>query len=201
MLTLDNQSAEIIIGRDIHFAEETVTQDNGTTVRSLKEAQSSPIKDGIKIKVKPHITSDGFVSVVLEASNDDATLETFTNKANPNDVNASTIKLPQVNQTKIITTIMVQDGKTGVIGGLLRNRTVEREAHVPLLGDIPILGWAFRKTENTIEKRNLTIFVTPRIVHTEDSSEFEKRRQELKTKLSGIKPKPAADAVPKTLGE
>ncbi len=201
VLTLDNQSAEIVIGRDIHFAEETVTQDNGTTVRSLKEAQSSPIKDGIKIKVKPHITSDGFVSVVLEASNDDATLETFTNKANPNDVNASTIKLPQVNQTKIITTIMVQDGKTGVIGGLLRNRTVEREAHVPLLGDIPILGWAFRKTENTVEKRNLTIFVTPRIVHTEDSSEFEKRRQELKTKLSGIKPKPAADAVPKTLGE
>lgn len=201
VLTLDNKTAEIVIGREIHFAEETVTQDNGTTVRSLKEAQSSPVKDGIKIKVTPHITSDGFVSVVLEASNDDATLETFTNKNNPDDPNASTIKLPQINQTKIITTIMVQDGKTGVIGGLLRNRTVEHEAHVPLLGDIPILGYAFRKTENTVEKRNLTIFVTPRIVHSEESSEFEKRRQELKTKLSGIKPKPAADATPKTLGE
>lgn len=201
VLTLDNQVAEIIIGREIHFAEETVTQDNGTTVRSLKEAQSSPVKDGIKIKVKPHITSDGFVSVVLEASNDDAALETFTNKANPDDPNASTIKLPQINQTKILTTIMVQDGKTGVIGGLLRNRSVDREAHVPLLGDIPVLGWAFRKTETIVEKRNLTIFITPRIVHVEESSEFEKRRQELKTKLSGIKPKPAADATPKTLGE
>ena len=201
VLTLDNQVAEIIIGREIHFAEETVTQDNGTTVRSLKEAQSSPVKDGIKIKVKPHITSDGFVSVVLEASNDDASLETFTNKANPDDPNASTIKLPQINQTKILTTIMVQDGKTGVIGGLLRNRSVDKEAHVPLLGDIPVLGWAFRKTETIVEKRNLTIFITPRIVHVEESSEFEKRRQELKTKLSGIKPKPAADATPKTLGE
>ena len=201
VLTLDNQVAEIVIGREIHFAEETVTQDNGTTVRSLKEAQSSPVKDGIKIKVKPHITSDGFVSVVLEASNDDATLETFTNKVNPDDPNASTIKLPQINQTKIITTIMVQDGKTGVIGGLLRNRNVEKEAHIPLLGDIPILGWAFRKTETTVEKRNLTIFVTPRIVHVEESSEFEKRRQELKTKLSGLKPKATTEAVPKTLGE
>ena len=201
VLTLDNQVAEIVIGREIHFAEETVTQDNGTTVRSLKEAQSSPVKDGIKIKVKPHITSDGFVSVVLEASNDDATLETFTNKVNPDDPNASTIKLPQINQTKIITTIMVQDGKTGVIGGLLRNRNVEKEAHIPLLGDIPILGWAFRKTETTVEKRNLTIFVTPRIVHVEESSEFEKRRQELKAKLSGLKPKATTEAVPKTLGE
>lgn len=201
ILTLDNQSAEITIGREIHFAEETVTQDNGTTVRSLKEAQSSPVKDGIKIVVTPHITSDGYVSVTLEANNDDATLETFTNKTNPDDPNASTIKLPQVNQTKLKTTIMVQDSKTGVIGGLLRNRTVEREAHIPLVGDIPILGWLFRKTENTVEKRNLTIFITPRIVHLEDSSEFEKRRQELKSKLSGIKPKLASDAVPKSLSE
>lgn len=201
VLTLDNQTAEIIIGREIHFAEETVTQDNGTTVRSLKEAQSSPVKDGIKIKVKPHITSDGFVSVVLEASNDEAALKTFTNKANANDANASTIKLPEITQTKVVTTIMVQDGKTGVIGGLLRNRSVDTEAHVPLLGDIPILGWAFRKTETTLEKRNLTIFITPRIIHVEESSEFERRRQELKTKLSGIKPKAAAETTPKTLGE
>jgi len=201
VLTLDNQPAEITIGREIHFAEETVTQDNGTTVRSLKEAQSSPVKDGIKIIVTPHITSDGFVSVTLEANNDDATLETFTNRADPQDQNGSVIKLPQINQTKIKTSIMVQDSRTGVIGGLLRNRTVERESHIPLLGDIPVLGWLFRKTEDTVEKRNLTIFITPRIVHLEDGSEFEKRRQELKTKLSGIKPKVASDATPKTLSE
>lgn len=201
VLTLDNQPAEITIGREIHFAEETVTQDNGTTVRSLKEAQSSPVKDGIKITVTPHITSDGFVSVTLEATNDDATLETFTNKIDPNDPNASTIKLPQINQTKLKTTIMVQDSKTGVIGGLLRNRTVAREAHIPLVGDIPILGWLFRKTEDTVEKRNLTVFITPRIVHMEDGGEFEKRRQELKAKLSGLKPKVSADAVPKSLSE
>ena len=96
---------------------------------------------------------------------------------------------------------MVMDGKTAVIGGLLRNRTVEREAHIPLVGDIPILGWLFRKTENTVEKRNLTIFITPRIVHMEDGGEFEKRRQELKTKLSGLKPKPATDGGPKALTE
>ena len=201
VLTLDNQTASIKVGRELHFAEETVTQDNGTTVRSLKEAQSSPVKDGIEIKVTPHITSDGYVSITIEAANDDATLDTFTNKIDPNDANASTIKLPTVNKTSILTTIMVQDGKTGVIGGLLRNRTIEREAHIPLLGDIPILGWAFKKTETTVEKRNLTIFINPRIVHMADSSEVEKARAELRARLSGLKPKPTSDAVPKTLGE
>jgi type IV pilus assembly protein PilQ len=201
VLTLDNQEATIIIGRELHFAEETVTQDNGTTVRSLKEAQSSPVKDGIKILVTPHITSDGFVSITLSADNDDATLDTFTNKTNPDDPNASTIKLPTINQTQLKTTIMVQDGRTGVIGGLLRNNTIESEAHIPLLGDIPILGWMFRKTETTVEKRNLTIFITPRIVHMDDMGEFEKRREELRAKLSGIKPKPTTDAAQKPLNE
>ena len=201
VLTLDNQPALIKIGREISFAEETVTQDNGTTVRSLKEAQSSPVNDGIEIKVTPQITSDGFVRITLSAKNEDVTLETFTNKANPDDPNASTIKLPQKSITEMGTIIMVMDGKTAVIGGLLRNRTVEQEAHVPVIGDIPILGWLFRKTENRVEKRNLTIFITPRIVHMEDGGEFEKRRQELKTKLSGLKPKPAAESVPKTLAE
>ena len=170
-------------------------------MRSLKEAQSSPVNDGIEIKVTPQITSDGFVRITLSAKNEDVTLETFTNKANPDDPNASTIKLPQKSITEMGTIIMVMDGKTAVIGGLLRNRTVEQEAHVPVIGDIPILGWLFRKTENRVEKRNLTIFITPRIVHMEDGGEFEKRRQELKTKLSGLKPKPAAESVPKTLAE
>ncbi len=202
VLTLDNQQAVITIGREIHFAETTVTQDNGTTVSTLKEAQSSPVKDGITIKVTPHITSDGNVSVLLEAINDDATLVTYSNGKPAADPNFSAIQLPNINQTRVNTTIMVQDGRTGVIGGLLRNRTVSREAHIPLLGDIPIIGWAFRKTEDTTEKRNLTVFVTPRIVHMEDGGEFERRRQELKSRLSGIKPKPTADqAQSKTLGE
>ena len=96
---------------------------------------------------------------------------------------------------------MVQDSKTGVIGGLLRNRTVEREAHVPVVGDIPILGWLFRKTENTVEKRNLTIFITPRIVHTENGGEYERQRQAIKSNLSGLKPKTVAETQPKVLAE
>ena len=189
ILTTDNQEASITIGREIHFAEETVTQDNGTTVRSLKEATSSPVKDGITIKVTPHITGDGFVSITLDAANEDATLDTYSNKKDESDPNASTIKLPTKSTQNIKTTIMIQDGKVGIIGGLLRDRTVEKQAHIPLLGDIPILGNLFKKREDTKEKRNLTIFITPRIIHTDSKSEFEKQREALKSRLSGIKPK------------
>jgi type IV pilus assembly protein PilQ len=201
LLTLDNQPANIVIGREIHFAESTVTQDNGTSVTTLKEAASSPVKDGITITVTPHITSDGFVSVTLEATNDDANLVTFSNGKPITDANHSEIQLPNINQTKLKTTIMVQDSKTGVIGGLLRNRTVQREAHIPVLGDIPILGWLFRKTEDTVEKRNLTIFITPRIVHMEDGGEYEKQREALRSRLSGIKPKATSEAGQKSLNE
>ena len=189
--TTDNTEASITIGREIHFAEETVTQDNGTTVRSLKEATSSPVKDGITIKVTPHITGDGFVSITLDAANEDATLDTYSNKKDDTDPNASSIKLPTKSTQNLKTTIMIQDGKVGIIGGLLRDRTVEKEAHIPLLGDIPILGNLFKKREDTKEKRNLTIFITPRIIHTDSKSEFEKQREALKSRLSGIKPKVA----------
>ncbi len=200
ILTLDNIPATIFIGREVHFAEETVTQENGTTVRSLKEAASSPVKDGITIKVTPTITTDGFVAIKLEASNEDAVLREFSNKTNADDPNGSKISLPEKNTTSLQTSIMVADGKTGVIGGLLKNRNFEDERKVPVLGNIPFFGWAFKKRVNTIDRRNLTIFITPRIVRLDDKSDFETRRDQMREQLSGVKP--AAPAAPvKPLGE
>ncbi len=196
LLTTDNQEAEISIGREYHFAEETVTQDNGTTVRSLKEASSSPVKDGITIKVTPHITGDGFVSITLDVTNDKAELKAFSNKSKADDPNASTIQLPEKQTQKLKATIMVQDGKVGVIGGLLEDSTVEDEGHIPLLGDIPILGNLFKHRNDTKVKKNLTIFITPHIINADTRSEFEKQRDALKSRLSGVKPK-AAEAPTK----
>lgn len=200
VLTTDNQQALIEIGREIHFSEEKVTQENLSTVRTLSEAQTSPVKDGIVIKVTPHITGDGFVTINLEATNDEVTLETFTNKNDPNDPNASTIRLPQKKITKLATTIMVADGKTGVIGGILRNVQGQRDGSVPMLGDIPILGHIFRKTESTLERRNLTIFITPRIVRFDRASEYEQKKAEMRERLIGPRPQaPVVEAQGRTI--
>ncbi|MBN8525397.1 MAG: hypothetical protein J0M02_08685 [Planctomycetes bacterium] len=203
VLTLDNTEAEIVVGREIRFAEETVTTDNGVTNRSLKEASTSPVKDGINIKLKPHITADGFVQIQLEASNDEAELKTYTSGSGEN---ASSIQLPDKSTTKLKHTIMVGDGRTAVIGGLLKDKDSKQNGHVPGLGTLPVLGWFFRKERQTVEKRNLTIFITPRIIPLGKKSEYDKSLESLKASLSGVieqaaKAQAAAENQPATLGE
>jgi len=204
VLTLDNTEAEIVVGREIRFAEETVTTDNGVTNRSLKEASTSPVKDGITIKIKPHVTADGFVQIQLDASNDEVELKTFTSGTG---VTASTIQLPDKSTTKLKHTIMVGDGRTAVIGGLLKDKDTKQNGHVPGLGTLPVLGWFFRKEQQTVEKRNLTIFITPRIIPLGRKSEYDKSLESLKSSLSGVvesaatKAAAAAENQPATLSE
>ncbi len=195
VLTLDNTKALIRIGREIHYAETTITQNpNGSgSLITLKEASSSPVKDGITIELTPHITSDGFVSLELSAMNDAVTLVQFTNGQAPNSPDFAAIELPTKNSTELKTTIMIADGKTGVIGGILTNRSQDETRQIPLLGSLPGLGWLFKKREESIEQRNLTIFVTPRIIPTSDKSEYEDARLRLRERLSGLDLRPKQD--------
>jgi len=185
VLTLDNTEAEIDIGREIRFAEQSITQENGVSVTTLKEASTSPVKDGVRIKVKPHISADGYVQIVLEADNSEAVLKTYVvGQGTPNE---SSIDLPQKSQTKIKHTIMVGDGRTAVIGGLLKDKDVKRNGHVPGLGTLPVLGFFFRKERQEVEKRNLTVFITPRIIPLGKKSEYDKSLDDLKASLSGVR--------------
>jgi type IV pilus assembly protein PilQ len=184
VLTTDNKLASIIIGREIHFAEETVSNENNAIIRSLKEAASSPVKDGISIEVTPHITTDGYVQIAFKASNDNVTLVTFSDAANANDPNGSIIQLPNKQTTSITANIMVGDGKTGVIGGLLSNTDTETEQKVPLLGSIPVFGWLFKNHSKSIARRNLTIFITPHIIPLNQKSPYELAADALRQDLS-----------------
>lgn len=195
LLMLDNQQAKIEIGRELRFAEETVTTEQTNTTRTLKEAATSPVKDGVTISVTPHITGDGYISIDLEASNELATLQTFTNKVDAEATDATTIQLPQKDITKVKTTIMVADGRTGVIGGILKNSNVEKQGEVPLLASIPVLGYLFKKNETTVERRNMTIFITPRIIHTDGKGEHAQRIQALRDRLTGVNAKPVSEAA------
>ena len=196
ILMMDNQPATLLIGREIRFAEETVTQENNSTVRSLKEASTSPVNDGVTIVVTPQITADGSVLIKLDAKNEEAVLTSYSNKADAASADASTIQLPNKSKTNLNTVIMVQDGRTAVIGGILRNKNIETRGTIPLLGDIPVLGYLFKKTSTSIDRRNLTIFITPRIIHTDGKSEQELRNQQLREDLRGRSAKPIAVATP-----
>ena len=96
---------------------------------------------------------------------------------------------------------MVADGDTAVIGGLLKNTTTEDETKVPVLGDIPILGWLFRKKEEVVVQRNMTIFITPRIVDLDDEDELEDVKLRIREQLSGLKLRKSEDEQGNTLGQ
>ena len=198
VLTLDNTKALIRIGREIHYAETTITQNpNGSgSLVTLKEASTSPVKDGITIELTPHITSDGFVSIDLKAINEKADLVQFTNGQSPNSVDFAAIELPTLNTTELNASIMIADGKTGVIGGILTNESRDETRQIPLLGTLPGLGWLFKKRTESIEQRNLTVFVTPRIIPTGDKSDYEDARLRLRERLSGLDLKPKTDPEP-----
>ena len=63
-----------------------------------------------------------------------------------------------------MTTVIVKDSQTVVIGGLIDDSSTRNDTKVPVLGDIPVLGWLFRKRTETSEKTNLYIFLTPRVI-------------------------------------
>ena len=70
----------------------------------------------------------------------------------------------------------VMDGKTIVVGGLIRNNKVDVETKVPLLGDIPLLGWFFKKKSVSYSKTNLLVFITPYIVTKSTASKRSRSR-------------------------
>lgn len=116
---------------------------SGSTSVSFKKAVLS-------LKVKPHITPDGKVSMKLEI-NKDSRGETMIGGV-------------AINTKKVQTSVLVDNGGTVVIGGIYELTTRNDTDKVPLLGDIPILGYAFRSNSRSTEKSELLVFITPRII-------------------------------------
>lgn len=186
ILTLNNEKATLKIVNEIRFAEETVTSEDGAIVRSLQEAESSPVEDGITIEVTPNITNDGFVTMKLKSTDKTNEFRTFT-------LGENSIDLPQLANKEIETNLMVEDGDTAVIGGLLKNTVNETIQKIPLLGDIPVLGWLFKNKDELVEQRNLTVFITPRIMQMTQDDDLEAAKILYRERISGLKLRPVKD--------
>lgn len=140
--TQNNMEAELINGRKIPIQTQ---QPNGTyTVTYVNAA--------LELKVKPQITAEGTIITDVDIKNDAM------------DKSLQVLGRPIINTQSAKNTIQVRDGGTIVIGGLYRVETNETRNSVPLLGRIPLLGSLFRNKGKSTEKRELLIFITPRIV-------------------------------------
>jgi general secretion pathway protein D len=172
---VENEEAIIHVGERQAFVSAVVTQtQNASTTAEV----ITFIDVGVTLKVTPSINQDGFVTMKIRP--EVSSVSTFLDTAAGN-------KIPIVQTSEAETTVMVQDGRTIVIGGLMQGDTREDTKKVPVLGDIPILKYFFQNWEESVDKSEIVIFLTPTIISGSESiggvfSLFEKKKDEKKSK-------------------
>lgn len=121
------------------------------------------IKYGVSLEVTPQINQDGYITLEVKPKVSERLEDrTFTSAG-------STAYIPKLYTQTTTTKVMIKDGETLAIGGLIRDKLIDKVSKIPLLGDIPILGYFFKHKYKTTEKRNLLIFITPRIVTADET--------------------------------
>jgi MSHA type pilus biogenesis protein MshL len=174
---INNQEAKILVGTKEAYITQTTSQSGtGSTIT----AESVNFVDvGIQLYVTPTINKKGFVTMKIKP---------VVSSAVSKDIkSADTVSsVPIVSTSEAETTVMVQDGSTIIIAGLIKDEVNKTVNKIPLLGDIPFLGNLFKNTTNQVKKKELVIFLTPHILSTslaetkEVSLEFEESMKFLK---------------------
>ena len=152
LLTTDNEEAEIIIGEERPFLRQAQDTPIGGVATSTSTIRTFDFKDtGITLRITPQISQGKTVRLKL--------LQEVKAFVSESEVGAVT-----TTKRSAKTTVIMDDNQTIVIGGLISNDNNEAKTSVPCLGNIPILGWAFKQTSILKRKTNLLIFLTPHIV-------------------------------------
>lgn len=153
LLTLDNEEAKIVIGRNVPFITGSYAQSATTgSAATVNPFQTIERKDvGLTLKVKPQVSEGGRIKLTIQQ--EVSSVQDTTNQAGI-----------ITNKRSIDTAVQVGDGETIVLGGLIQDDVRASEDKVPLLGDIPLLGALFRSEKTARTKTNLMVFLRPRIV-------------------------------------
>jgi len=149
LLTLDNEEAHIIVGSNIPYVSSARITEQATVVRSYEYRNV-----GVELTMTPHIGKQDLVRLEIHQ------------KVTTPVLGVGEAPTTTVREAK--TTVSVRDKSTIVIGGLIQDDKAETIQKIPLLGDIPLLGVLFRRKGESIERRNLLIFITPTIVRTRE---------------------------------
>ena len=173
LFTLDNQEATIFVGDTIKYAiTEAASSSNGSLTFTLKEAET-PVRTGFQLYVMPHMipgTNKIMMTMIPESntlSGTGAGIAGFDRFSN----GAQTIDLPRITSRTLVTKMMLEDGQTAVVGGLLQENASKSTNKLPLLGDLPLIGWLFKSENKSSDQDNLIIFITPRIVRNSQETQ------------------------------
>ncbi|HEX5053557.1 MAG TPA: hypothetical protein VFZ65_17395 [Planctomycetota bacterium] len=188
IVALDNQTATIFVGEAIRYAQARVEQGQaGGLLLALEEGDESPISVGFQLLATPHIVP-GSDKVILEVIPQRTALSGTgnTSLAPPGfdvfqvgggtDAGSGTIALPRVASSTLATTVLLRSSQTAVLGGLKSKTESETVTKIPLLGDIPVLGYLFKGKSKQETTSTLLVFITPTIIRSpEDMQDSMKR--------------------------
>ncbi len=158
ILTSDNKEAEIMVGENVPFVSKR-ERDFTTTNTVLSSIERYDV--GIKLKITPQITEGDHVK--LDIYQEISSLVQGESESILINVG------PTITKRSTKTSVVVKDRQTVVISGLIAERQEENITKVPVLGDIPILGWLFKTSSVKKQKTNLLVFLTPHVVKEADS--------------------------------
>jgi len=174
LMVLNKHRAEILIGEQKGYISTTVTETSSTQTVEFLDV-------GAQLRLRPFISSDGLIRMEVhpELSSGDVKVE-------------QSLTLPSKEVTQVTTNIMVRDGCTVVIGGLMKDQLTDSIDEIPVLGALPLVGPIFRNKKETIERREVMVLITPHIVYEPDTCregeqiacEFHRRQSVFGDKLS-----------------
>lgn len=171
VLVLNNQTALLQVGDQVPVATQqavSVTDPNAPIVNSIQYYDT-----GVILKVTPRVNRGGMVMMDVSQEVSDVS---------PTDT--STLNSPTIQQRKISSTVVIRDGETIALGGLIKDNRTRSKSGIPLLKDLPVLGNLFRATGDERTKTELMVLITPRVVDN-----LERARtvtEELRQKLPAV---------------
>jgi general secretion pathway protein D len=162
IVTVDNQEAEILVGSNVPFVTGQSTGAGSPTTNPFTTIERQDI--GVTLKVTPQINRGDAITLGLLQQ-----VETLTDSTIAEDV--------VTEKRSIRTTVILRDNDILVLGGLIQNQNTQTVNKVPLLGDLPLLGALFRSKTDSIERKNLMVFVRTRILDDTANAETETRER------------------------
>ena len=163
--TVNNQKAVIKVGTDEFFVTDvsSTTTTTGTTTSDTPDIELTPFFSGIALDVTPQVGENGEVTLHVHPTVTEVEEKQKTLELNDDDY---TLPLAYSSVRETDSIIRAKSGQVVVIGGLMQNRKVSTQAGVPVLRDIPLLGWFFNQTREESVQSELVILIQPRIVET-----------------------------------
>ena len=157
LVVLDNRTATLQVGDQVPIVTQSA---KGVTAADAPIVSTVELKDtGVILHVTPRVNDSGLVTLDIEQEVSSVTPTT-----------TSGIDSPTIQQRKLQTSVVVNDSEALALGGLIQERESTTKSKVPVLGDVPVLGAAFRHKSNAVARTELIIFIRPRVIRDLDEA-------------------------------